>query len=162
VAQASHAGDPAPPRHGKSPLRCTIRPRRACHRACRALRILPDPVAHTSQHRLGLNARAPASLAVQLRPRRRIRLPKPPEPSLAPRSITHPALVLYGQTAPRIDPCSARTVNAGELAAAELCSGESRRRPARPFAQGRRIKILRPTTNPAESIPQRGQRRRFC
>ena len=65
--------------------------------------------------------------------------------------ITHSALVLYGQTAHRIYPCIARTVNAGELAAAELCSGESRSRPARPFAQGRRIKILRPTTNLPES-----------
>ena len=77
--------------------------------------------------------------------------------------IAHAALITHGQIAVQTDHWVANLANAGAAPPRKLCSGASRRRPACPFAQGRRIAILWPTANLPESnqsIPVSA--RRFC
>ena len=60
-----------------------------------------------------------------------------------PRCFTRAAGMLHGLSPTQTSPCSGRTASSGELAAAELCSGGVRRRPARPNPPSRPIRIRR-------------------
>ena len=75
----------------------------------------------------------------------------PASPSVTPGGLRTTRTPPTAKPQAEPSPGAADLANSGAAPPRELCSGESRRRPARPFAQGRRIKILRPTTNPPES-----------
>jgi hypothetical protein len=86
----------------------------------------------------------------QIRPLPVPAAPRPGEPRRNPRWITHVAYSTHGQTAGRTEPGAADLAKSDAAPPRELCSGESRRRPARPTARGRLILDPRPKIGQAE------------